>query len=179
MNEFDLGGTSADPVVLVNGKPVKWTFVFVPVWPSNRIIRFIHRRILRRPPLRFRQTSAVRLEQIPPAGSRIQIVQAMQIIPADSAQTGGIPAEHNGGKLIPAETLTEQFVAILKAHPAESGDLVDWWKRPGSPSLASMEAAFDKLEAIPGVKALYETQDVQSAAGALWDALEVLSQEPK
>lgn len=62
------------PRVYVNGAEVSYSFGKTPVWPKNRFIRYVHRRILKRPPLGYTPNrSVVVLDTPPPAGTVVFI----------------------------------------------------------------------------------------------------------
>ena len=68
------------PTIYVNGKPVEWDFADVPIWPTNRLIRFIHRRVLKRPPLRYEKSkSVVVLTSAPSAGSVVTMTYPVEM----------------------------------------------------------------------------------------------------
>lgn len=78
--EFILSQVPAKPTVVVNGEPVEWYFADIPVWPTNRLIRFIHRRILKRPPLHYEKSkSVVTLKSAPPAGSVVMTAYTVEM----------------------------------------------------------------------------------------------------
>lgn len=66
MTEVPLELTPSTPKVYVNGVETNWHVGKVAVWPTNRFARFIHRRILKRPPLRYiDDVSLIQLDRAP------------------------------------------------------------------------------------------------------------------